>query len=259
MKNYKIENHYLMNTIQKISHHNATRYNGDIEDWSEERSMSREEKIAFVDANYKLVSDWYCPLSVLLEVMNRYQEDVKAGKIKGSWVERSWDPKPEFVLNKNSYNSWARKINNELGERGFNKHLLSEDSYQDYFGKIYGFSFRLHIWDEVVSRSEYGYSEKYDGGDIVDQVFYEFLKILYRKELEHFNSVDPKMVRIAECRDYLDKRYPNLSETVWNACMNGKVDRVSIEELDIVLDTYHLMEKSMKSIEEKAKKELAKF
>ena len=41
--------------------------------------------------------------------------------------------------------------------------------------------------------------------------------------------------------------------------MNGKVDRVSIEELDIVLDAYHLMEKSMKSIEEKAKKELAKF
>ena len=259
MKNYKIEDHHLMNTIQKLSHHNATRYGGDIEDWAEERSMSREEKIAFVDANYKLVSDWYCPLSVLLEVMNRYQEDVKAGKIKGSWVERSWDPKPEFVLNKNSYNSWARKINNELGERGFNKHLLSEDSYQDYFGKIYGFSFRLHIWDEVVSRSEYGYSEKYDGGDIVDQVFYELLKILYRKELAHFNSVDPKMVRIAECRDYLDKRYPNLSETVWNACMNGKVDRVSIEELDIVLDAYHLMEKSMKSIEEKAKKELAKF
>ena len=70
-----------MNTIQKISHHNATRYNGDIEDWAEERSMSREEKIAFVDANCKLVSDWYCPLSVLLEVMNRYQEDVKSGKI----------------------------------------------------------------------------------------------------------------------------------------------------------------------------------
>ena len=259
MKNYKIENHYLMNTIQKTSHHNATRYNGDIEDWPEERSMSREEKIAFVDANYKLVSDWYCPLSVLLEVMNRYQEGVKSGKIKGEWVERSWDPKPERVLNKNSYNSWARKINKELRERGFSKHLLSEDSYQDYFGKIYGFNFRLHIWDEVVSRSEYGYSEKYDGGDIVDQVFYEFLKILYRKELVHFNSVDPKMIRIAECRVYLDERYPSLSETVWDACMNGKVDRVSIEELDIVLDAYHLMEKAMKSIEEKAKKELAKF
>ena len=93
----------------------------------------------------------------------------------------------------------------------------------------------------------------------MDQIFYELLKILYRKELAHFNSVDPKMVRIAECRDYLDKSYPNLSETVWNACMNGKVDRVSIEELDIVLDAYHLMEKAMKSIEEKAKKELAKF
>lgn len=106
-----------MNTIQKLSHHNATRYNGDIEDWVEERSMSREEKIAFVDANYKLVSDWYCPLSVLLEVMNRYQEDIKSGKIKNYWVERPWDPKPEIVLNKNSYNSWVRKINKELGER----------------------------------------------------------------------------------------------------------------------------------------------
>ena len=41
--------------------------------------------------------------------------------------------------------------------------------------------------------------------------------------------------------------------------MNGKVDQVSIEELDIALDAYHLMEKAMKSIEEKAKKELAKF
>ncbi len=259
MKNYKIEDHHLMNTIQKLSHHIATRYNGDIEDWAEERSMSREEKIVFVDANYKLVSDWYCPLSVLLEVMNRYQEGVKSGRIKGEWVERSWNPKPEFVLNKNSYNSWARKINNELGERGFSKHLLSEDSYQDSFGKIYGFHFRLHIWDEVVSRSEYGYSEKYGGGDIVDQVFYEFLKVLYRKELAHFNSVDPKMIRIAECRVYLDERYPNLSETVWDACMNGKVDQVSIEELDIVLDAYHLMEKAMNSIGEKAKKELARF
>ena len=259
MKNYKIEDHYLMNTIQKLGQHNATRYNGDIEDWAEERSMSREEKIAFVDTNYKLVSDWYYPLSVLLEVMNRYQEGVKSGKIKNCWVERPWDPKPEIVLNKNSYNSWARKINKELGERGFGKHLLSEDSYQDYFGKIYGFNFRLHIWDEVVSRSEYGHSEKYSGGDIVDQVFYEFLKVLYRKEVSHFNSVDPKMVRIAECRNYLDERYPSLSETVWDACMNGKADRVSIEELDIVLDAYHLMEKSMKSIEEKAKKELAKF
>lgn len=259
MKNYKIEDHYLMNTIQKLSHHTATRYNGDIEDWVDERSMSREEKIAFVDANYKLVSDWYCPLSVLLEVMNRYQGGVKSGKIKNILVERSWDPKPELVLNKNSYNSWARKINKELGERGFGKHLLSEDSYQDSFGKIYGFHFRLHIWDEEVSRSEYGYSEKYDGGDIVDQVFYEFLKILYRKELAHFNSVDPKMIRIAECRVYLNERYPNLSETVWDACMNGKVDQVSIEELDIVLDAYHLMEKTMNSIGEEAKKELAKF
>lgn len=259
MKNYKIEDHYLMNTIQKLSHHNATRYNGDIEDWVEERSMSREEKIAFVDANYKLVSDWYYPLSVLLEVMNRYQEGVKSGKIKNIVVERSWNPKPELILNKNSYNSWARKINKELGERGFGKHLLSEDSYQDSFGKIYGFHFHLHIWDEVVSRSEYGYSEKYDGGDIVDQVFYEFLKILYRKELAHFNSVDPKMIRIAECRIYLDERYPSLSEIVWDACMNGKVDQVSIEELDIVLDAYHLMEKTMNSIGEKAKKELARF
>lgn len=259
MKNYKIEDHYLMNTIQKLSHHTATRYNGDIEDWVEERSMSREEKIAFVDANYKLVSDWHCPLSVLLEVMNRYQGGVKSGKIKNILVERPWDPKPEFVLNKNSYNSWARKINKELGERGFGKHLLSEDSYQDSFGKIYGFNFRLHIWDEVVSHSEYGYTEKYNGGDIVDQVFYELLKALYRKELTHFNSVDPKMVKIAECRGYLDERYPNLSETVWDACMNGKVDQVSIEELDIALDAYHLMEKTMDSIGEKAKKELAKF
>ena len=259
MKNYKIEDHYLMNTIQKLSHHSATRYSGAIEDWVEERSMTREEKIAFVDANYKLVSEWPCPLSALLEVMNRYREGVESGKIKGSWVERSWDPKPEFVLNKNSYNSWARKINKELGERGFSRHLLSEDSYQDYFGKIYGFKFRLHIWDEAVSRSEYRYSEKYNGGDIVDQVFYELLKALYRKELTHFNSVDPKMVKIAECRNYLDERYPSLSETIWNACINGKVDQVSIEELDIALDAYHLMEKAMESIGEKAKKELAKF
>lgn len=259
MKNYKIEDHYLMSTIQKLSLHSATRYNGAIEDWVEERSMTREEKIAFVDANYKLVSEWPCPLSVLLEVMNRYREGVESGKIKGNWVERSWDPKPEFVLNKNSYNSWARKINKELGERGFSRHLLSEDSYQDYFGKVYGFNFRLHIWDEVVSRSEYGNSEKYNGGDIVDQVFYELLKALYRKELTHFNSVDPKMVKIAECRNYLDERYPSLSETIWNACINGKVDQVSIEELDIALDAYHLMEKAMKSIEEKAKKELEKF
>ena len=67
------------------------------------------------------------------------------------------------------------------------------------------------------------------------------------------------MVRIAECRNYLDESYPSLSETIWNACMNGKVDQVSIEELDIALDAYHLMEKTMDSIGEKAKKELAKF
>ena len=74
---------------------------------------------------------------------------------------------------------------------------------------------------------------------------YRHRKVLYRKEVAHFNSVDPKMVKIAECRNYLDERYPNLSETVWNACMNGKVDQVSIEELDIALDAYHLMEKAL--------------
>ena len=136
---------------------------------------------------------------------------VRMRSIKNYWVERSWDPKPEIVLNKNSYNSWARKINKELGERGFGKHLLSEDSYQDYFGKIYGFNFRLHIWDEAVSRSEYGYSEKYSGGDIVDQIFYELLKVLYRKEVAHFNSVDPKMVKIAECRNLQTVRLPYLT------------------------------------------------
>ena len=42
MKNYKIEDHYPMNTIQKLGHHNATRYNGDIEDWVEIDTMFDE-------------------------------------------------------------------------------------------------------------------------------------------------------------------------------------------------------------------------
>ena len=259
MNTYKIEDHYLMKTIKKLSWHKATRFNGDIEDWVEERLMSREEKIAFVDANWEHGKYWKCPLSVLLEVMNRYQEDVKAGKIKGEWVKRSWDPEPEFILNKNSYKSWARKINKELGEKGFSDRLLSDDSWRDSFGRVYGFDFRLHIWDKVVGRSEFGYSEKYDEGDIVDQVFYELLKELYKQELDHFNSVDPKMVKIAECKKYLNERYPSLSERVWDAVWNDKEDQVSIGELDIVLEAYHLMEKTLKSIEEKAKKELAKF
>lgn len=259
MNAYKIEDHYLMKTIKKLSCHKATQFKGDIEDWVEERLMSREEKIAFVDANWKLGKYWKCPLSVLLEVMDRYQEDVKTGKIKGEWVKRSWEPEPEFILNENSYKSWARKINKEMEERGFDNHLLSDDSWKDSFGKVYGFDFRLHIWDKVVGRSEYGYSEKYDEGDLVDQIFYEFLKDLYKQELDHFDSVDPKMLKIAECKKYLNERYPSLSKRVWDAVWNSKEDDVTIEELDVVLDAYHLMEKTMKSIEEKAKKDLEKF
>lgn len=259
MNAYKIEDHYLMNTVKMLSWHKATRYSGDIEDWVEERLMSREEKIAFVDANWKHGTYWKCPLSVLLEVMDRYQEDVKAGKIKGEWVKRSWEPEPEFIINKNSYKSWARKINKEMEERGFDNHLLSDDSWRDSFGKVYGFDFRLHIWDKVVGHTEFGYTEKYDEGDLVDQIFYELLKELYKKELVHFKSVDPKMIRITECKEYLNERYPSLSDKIWNACMNGEVNKVSIEELDIALDAYHLMEKTLKSIEEKAKKDLAKY
>lgn len=259
MNTYKIEDHYLMNTVKMLSWHKATRFRGDIEDWVEERLMSREEKIAFVDANWKLGKYWKCPLSVLLEVMDRYQEDVKAGKIKGEWVKRSWDPEPEFSLNKNSYKSWARKINKEMEKRGFDNHLLSDDSWKDSFGKVYGFDFHLHIWDKVVGRSEYGYSEKYDEGDLVDQIFYELLKDLYKQELDHFDSVDPKMLKIAECKKYLNERYPSLSKRVWDAVWNSKEGDVTIEELDVVLDAYHLIEKTMKSIEEKAKKDLEKF
>lgn len=249
MNAYKIEDHYLMNTVKMLEYHKATRYNGSIENWVEEGLMSREEKIAFVDANWQKAENCCCSLSTLLAIMESYQEAVKSGEIKGKVYH--WKSDDSFEPNTNSYIGWARRTNKK-----YNATILSESSWRDSFGKVYGYDFRLHIWDKVVSHTEYGYSEKYDEGDIVDQVFYDLLKKLYLKEIEHFKATDPKEIRIAKCKEYMQNGLPNLSDNIWNACMNGKHELVTDEELIVAIHAYKEMLKSIAEITKKAKKDL---
>lgn len=252
MTNYKIENHDLMNTMFEI----PKGYGGNDANrgWPYETTMDRDQKIKAVDELWQL-AELPCGLSELLMIMDRYKSDIKTNVIKHKVVQRSWNLEPEIQLNTNSYLAWVRR-QNKMAE----KTILSELAYRDSLGSIRGFGFRLHVWDEKVSRTEYGYDEKYTDGDIVDQVFYELLCRLYYKEFKHFNETDSKMVKLTAVKRYINEQnYPCFSDRIWDACMNGKVDGVTEQELEIALRAYKELDDHIKTLEEETKAQLAVY
>lgn len=221
--------------------------------WAYETAMDRDQKIKVVDELWQ-IAELPCGLSELLMIMDRYKADLNADIIK-SKLRTDYTGKKVKEINTNSYVAWVRK-QNKLAD----KYILNESTYRDSLGAVWGFGFRLHVWDEKVSRTEYGYNEKYTGGDIVDQVFYEFLYNLYRKELNHFNNTDSKMVKLTAVRRYFNEQnYPCFSDRIWDACMNCKKDNVTEQELDIALSAYKELDDYIKTLEEETKAKLAVY
>lgn len=252
MTNYKIENHDLLNSIVEMEKRSCD--NSAFHQWAYETTMDRDQKIKAVDELWQ-IAELPCGLSELLMIMDRYKSDIKTNAIKHKVVQRAWKPEPDIEINTNSYIAWVRR-QNKMAE----KTILTELTYHDSLGSIHGFGFRLHVWDEKVSRTEYGYNEKYTDGDIVDQVFYELLCKLYCKELKHFNETDSKMVKLTAVRRYINEQdYPCFSDRIWNACMNHKVDEVTEQELDIALRAYKELDDHIKTLEEETQAKLAVY
>lgn len=218
----------------------SCRYGGEIEDWEIERTMTREEKIAFVDEHWNKVKYCPCSLSDYLKVKAEFEKAVTDKVIKGKWVV-DWTGEKEYKINSNSYLAWVKKVNAR-----FEKGLLSDCTYF----KVYGFADYLKITDDLYGRTEFGYTEKYTGKDIVDQIFYEFLKKLCRLEKEHFEATNTKEIKITKCRDFIKKGYPSFIPNIWDACFNDKKHLVTEEMLDIAIAAYEKMDKAISDIEE---------
>lgn len=190
-----------------------------------EKTLTEEEKLAFIDQQKNGVGTY------MLNLIHKWESE------KGSLPQNQYK-KPKTVSQK----AWIKRNDpREIIDTTFT------------VGKYWLFGQEFKELNKICPTTDQGYDREYTGQSIVHQWFHLLCVQLYQQEVKYFKENDPKQIKISKVKEYGNYLGVFDNEDLNNVVYNRKTD-VEEARLDEFIAAFEELEMQIKKISAKLNK-----